>query len=130
MMMKHGPVVLRLTTSFSVPGSLPWHVFSTDPTVPISAPLILVRIGASPMPSIELATTGYGIGSGAGAAGVKQTLTAIGVTACPDFSVMTSIITAVTSPIGSSPEAGQRTPPGPAGASYPGVALMSSGTGA
>ena len=67
--------------------------------MPISAPLILVRIGASPIPSIELARTGYGIGSGAGAAGVKHTLTAIGTSACPDFSVMQSIITAVTSPI-------------------------------
>src|SRR4051812_39532904 len=75
---KHGPVVLRLTTSFSVPGSFPWQVFSTEPTVAILAPLILVRIGESPMPSIEVANTGYGIGSGAGAAGVRHTLTAIG----------------------------------------------------
>ena len=55
---KHGPEVLRLSTSLSVPGSLPWQVLSTEPTVPMGAPLIFVRIGGSPIPSTELATTG------------------------------------------------------------------------
>jgi hypothetical protein len=58
MITKQGPLVLRLTTSFSVPGSLPWQVFSTEPTVAILEPLILVRSGSSTMPSTELATTG------------------------------------------------------------------------
>jgi hypothetical protein len=84
-----GPAVLRLTTSFSVPGSLPWHVFSTEPTVATAAPLIFVRIAASPIPSTELATTGYGMGKGLGAAGVVHTLAPSGVTVCPLFSVMT-----------------------------------------
>jgi hypothetical protein len=91
-----GPPVLRLTTSFSVPGSLPWQVFNTDPTVAISAPLIFVRIGASAIPSTDCATTGYGIGSGLGAVGVVHTLTASGVTECPLFSVITAISSAVT----------------------------------
>jgi hypothetical protein len=72
----HGPPVLRLTTSFSVPGSLPWHFEITPPTVRIGLPLILVRVGASPMPSAGLAVNGYGNGMGLGAAGVVHTLTA------------------------------------------------------
>ncbi|MCU0687909.1 MAG: hypothetical protein MUF34_37640 [Polyangiaceae bacterium] len=72
-----GPVVLRLTTSLSVPGSLPWHVFMHEPTVMTGAPLTLVRIAGSIDPSDTLPTNGYGIGSGLGAAGVVQTLTAM-----------------------------------------------------
>src|SRR4051812_9461797 len=73
---KHGPVVLRLTTSFKVPGSLPWQFLVQLPTVSTLAPSILVRIHSSITPSDTEAIVGYGMGSGAGAAGVRHTLTA------------------------------------------------------
>src|SRR5262249_9458706 len=66
------------------------------PTVMILAPLIFVRDGGSFAPSAELASTGYGTGTGLGAAGVVHTLTAHGVIWWPDRSVMQSIMTAVT----------------------------------
>ena len=58
MMRKQGPAVLRLRTSLRVPGSLPWQVLITEPTVATFEPLILVRIAGSTMPSTELPTTG------------------------------------------------------------------------
>jgi hypothetical protein len=58
MMMKQGPAVLRLTTSFSVPGSLPWQVFTTLPTVAQGAPLTRDRIAASVSPSPTFPMTG------------------------------------------------------------------------
>ncbi|MEZ4297362.1 MAG: hypothetical protein R3B70_20525 [Polyangiaceae bacterium] len=73
---KQGPVVLRLTTSFSVPGSLPWQFFVQLPTVSTFAPSIFVRRHSSITPSATEAKVGYGIGNGLGAAGVKHTLTA------------------------------------------------------
>jgi hypothetical protein len=48
-----------------------------EPTVMTGAPLTLVRIAGSIDPSDTLPTNGYGIGSGLGAAGVVQTLTAM-----------------------------------------------------
>jgi hypothetical protein len=54
----HGPPVLRLTTSFSVPGSLPWHVLRTDPIVAQLVPLTFVRSGESAMPSDTVAVSG------------------------------------------------------------------------
>ncbi|APR88056.1 hypothetical protein A7982_13405 [Minicystis rosea] len=62
----------------------------------ILAPPILVRDGAPFDPSAAFATGGYGTGIGLGAAGVVHTLTAQGVIVWPDFSVMQSIMTAVT----------------------------------
>ncbi len=76
---KHGPPVLKLTTSLSVPGSLPWHAFMQPPTVRILALSILVRMHGSVIPSATVPIVGYGIGSGAGAAGVRHTLTAMPV---------------------------------------------------
>jgi hypothetical protein len=67
--------------------------------VTTAAPLIFVRIAGSTLFSEMLAVTGYGSGMGLGAAGVVQTLTAMGVIVCPDFSVMTAMLHAVTSPI-------------------------------
>src|SRR5215204_6411634 len=56
------------------------------------------------------------MGSGLGAAGVVHTLTAMPTMLWPDFSVMTSILTAVTSPIAphgrTAPEARNRHPRG------------------
>jgi hypothetical protein len=78
--MATGPAVLRLTTSFKVPGSLPWQVLSTEPVVAHGLPSTRVRIAASVIPSMLEATTGYGMGNGLGAAGVMHTLTAMGVT--------------------------------------------------
>jgi hypothetical protein len=54
----HGPAVFRLTTSFSVPGSLPWHALRHEPIVAPLTPLILVRIGESWMPSETVAVRG------------------------------------------------------------------------
>jgi hypothetical protein len=68
--------VLRLTTSLSVPGSLPWQFFVQLPTVSTFAPSIFVRMHSSMTPSDTVAIVGYGSGSGLGAAGVKHTLTA------------------------------------------------------
>jgi len=48
------PPVLCETISLSAPGSLPWHALSAPPTVPIDAPLTLVREGAPMMPSRDV----------------------------------------------------------------------------
>lgn len=87
---KHGPVILRLTISRSVPGSLPWHLDMHPPTVRIFEPLIFVRMHGSVIPSAVLPNVGYGMGRGAGAAGVKHTLTAKPICEWADFSVMVS----------------------------------------
>ncbi|MFT3770325.1 MAG: hypothetical protein QM820_33270 [Minicystis sp.] len=96
---KHGPQVLRLTISLSVPGSFPWHLLMHPPTVRILAPSILVRMHGSVIPSMTDPKVGYGIGNGAGAAGVRQTLTASPVCTWPDLSVMVSKKSAVTLPM-------------------------------
>ncbi|XXU79872.1 hypothetical protein WMF41_21590 [Sorangium sp. So ce1151] len=49
------------------------------PTVRIFAPLIFVRMHGSMIPSATVPIVGYGIGKGLGAAGVRQTLTAMPV---------------------------------------------------
>ncbi|MGD0679015.1 MAG: hypothetical protein ABSC94_26725 [Polyangiaceae bacterium] len=95
-----GPDVLRLRTSLSVPGSLPWHTFATDPTVAAFTPHTLVRRGESAIPSETDPVSGYGIGSGDGAAGVRHTLTAIPTMVWPDCSVTTSMSRALTSAMG------------------------------
>lgn len=96
---KQGPAVLRLTTSFSVPGWLPLQVFRTEPTVAIFFPPNLVRIGASAIPWAEVPMRGYGTGMGLGAAGVVHTLTAQPTHWCPDPSVTAFILQAVTDPM-------------------------------
>jgi hypothetical protein len=51
------------------------------------------------IPSDTEAVSGYGIGNGLGAAGVRHTLTAIPTTLWPDFSVTMSMSRACTSAI-------------------------------
>jgi hypothetical protein len=63
----------------SVPGSLPWQAFMQPPTVRILWPSIFVRMHGSMIPSATVPIVGYGMGSGEGAAGVRQTLTAMPV---------------------------------------------------
>ncbi|XXS94858.1 hypothetical protein WMF28_26370 [Sorangium sp. So ce590] len=55
---KQGPPVLRLTSSLSVPGSLPWHAFMQPPTVRIFAPSIFVRMHGSMIPSATVPIVG------------------------------------------------------------------------
>src|SRR6202012_6081125 len=82
-----GPPVLRETTSFRVPGSLPWQALATEPMVAELVPATFVRSGESAIPSPTLPIVGYGIGTGDGAIGVMQTLTAMPTIWWPDFSV-------------------------------------------
>ncbi len=67
-----GPPVASETTSLSEPGSLPWTAEKPPPTRPILAPPLLVRDWRAHdcQPGRGAADTGYGTGSGAGAAGV------------------------------------------------------------
>src|SRR4051812_17094119 len=89
------PPVLKVMMSFCVPASLPctaatWELVLID---------FLPSIFTSSQPGSRLLVDpmiGYGIGSGLGAAGVMQTLGAIGTTWWLEFSQHTSMEIAVT----------------------------------
>ncbi len=53
-----GPVVLRLTTSFSVPASFPWHSLRHEPMVAQFTPQTFVRSGESWILSETVAVSG------------------------------------------------------------------------
>lgn len=95
--MKPFPPVVILTTSFCVPGSLPVHDATSDPTQKIGFFFMFTVFVWSFVLLVPLGVViGYGIGIGLGAAGVMQTLGAMYTTVCPEALPAMSILSTTT----------------------------------